>query len=751
MKNKTVKKIVSLALLTAMLATVLTVFSGCGSVRDMIKEVVGTKVVGTEAAKILLARERLDENTVGQKMAVFSTDRTPAKSGGNSGGFFSSFIPWAKIGSVYSGRMPVLLSKIATGAEVSDSKVVWSSFKQYSDLRDNYTQFIDPIDEMAAQTAEQIVDIKENVGITDKWIDIGNTRYMLIVDDNSETILEYYEPYDSISVSTRYTTEDAKNIYEMYSFMNYDDGTTGDIRNICIPGEYYEYAYRNSGGFYDYFIADNSRGYWIMNRFHIYEQSVFFDMSAVKGDIGYGASINATEEQGRLVTDGISAHVNMFLPNTDSDLFEISSWDNSYNITLFMSNVESGIASLSTSRSTVSEEDYNESGFVYLYGNGSPMTDTVDIHLSNGNTIKSGDGNGRVTYDNARVTYSPGYNGDTYVGRLTFNVDAENENDAMNIFYSYLDENGIKLRVKGETVNEAYNHCELLCENFDIMEWNGLRMNSLSNLRASEQHLIDDYAKYRGIYENAKNNETVSGIYTVARSTEFGKMELVAEGTSTYANGIISIDGLTAKATGNVLFEDGKEYTLKVGLALRDADGNISSVNTVSLQSDNEKAVSYNGDGIEMSQTAHYTVPKALSEGEYIVVVYFATADSGIRVTEMFPVAFFSAEEGTLESSAMDVTVKKSGANLFIDYGIKLFDKVEAELVKESYTYDEIESILLRGVLAKGYPSAGAVVENEAGEALSESGSYGSGTYRIKYLVNTSDGLAEAYMCCTLG
>ena len=276
-------------------------------------------------------------------------------------------------------------------------------------------------------------------------------------------------------------------------------------------------------------------------------------------------------------------------------------------------------------------------------------------------------------------------------------------------------------------------------------------MNSLSNLRASEQHLIDDYAKYRGIYENAKNNETVSGIYTVARSTEFGKMELVAEGTSTYANDIISIDGLTAKAKDNVLFEDGKEYTLKVGLALRDADGNISSVNTVSLQSDNEKVVSYSGDGIEMSQTAHYTVPTALSEGEYIVVVYFATADSGIRVTEMFPVAFFSAEEGTLESSAMDVTVKKSGANLFIDYGIKLFDKVEAELVKESYTYGEIESILLRGVLAKGYPSAGAVVENEAGEALSESESYGSGTYRIKYLVNTSDGLAEAYKCCTLG
>lgn len=743
MKNKTVKKIVSLILLTALLGTVLTVFSGCGLFTK--------KVIGTEAAKILLARERLDENTIGQKMAAFSTDNAPAEESSSSSGFFSSIFPWAKIGSVYSGRMPVLLSKIAAGAEVTDSSVTWSNFKQYSDLKDSYTQFIDPIDDMAAETAEQIVEIKENVGITDKWIDTSLAKYMLIVDDNSETIIEYYKPYESISISTRYTTEDAKNVYEMYSFMKYDDGTTGDIRNLCIPGEYYEYTYINSGGFTDYFIADNSRGYWIMNRFCIETDGAYFSMSAVKGDIGYGADIIAYESDGRLVTDGISSSVSMFLPNAESDLFEVNRWDKKYSITLFMSNVESGIDSLSTGRGTIWEEEYGGSGTVYLYGNGGEMSDTVDIHLSNGNTIRVGDGNSRVTYEDARVSYSPEYNGDTYIGRLTFNVEADSENEAMDALYSYLSENGIKLRVAGDTVNEAYNHCELLCENFDVMEWYGMRMNSRENLLAGEQLLIEDFEKYEKLYEEIKDNETVSGLYNVASSTEFGKMEITSDGTSTYADGIISIDGLTAKTKDSVLLEEGVAYTLKVGLALRDADGNISSVNTVSLKSDDEKVITYSGGVLEMSQTANYTVPTALTEGEYVVVVYFATAEDGIRVTEMFPVAFFSAEEGTLESAVMDITVKRADAKLFIDYEVKLSDRVEADLVKDSYTYEEIESVLLRGVLAKGYPSAGAAVQNNAGEALSENGSYGAGTYRLKYLVNTSEGLVEAYMYCTLG
>ena len=57
----------------------------------------------------------------------------------------------------------------------------------------------------------------------------------------------------------------------------------------------------------------------------------------------------------------------------------------------------------------------------------------------------------------------------------------------------------------------------------------------------------------------------------------------------------------------------------------------------------------------------------------------------------------------------------------------------------------------MRGILNKGYPMpGGAMVERENGEVLSSiSASYSPGTYRMKYLANTPEGMVEAYMYCT--
>ena len=745
MKLKSLKRIFSVILLITVLGTTLTVFSGCGLFTKKIK--------GTEAAKVLLARERLDADAIGQGLSVFSTSgNASAESSGNS--FFENLFPFSfgSIGPSPLSRYFSKLADVAPGATVSSDTVIWDNFKQASDIKTSYTQFTEPIDMAAADTAELIATIKEDVGVTDKWVDTMMAKYMLIVDESSETIIEYYKPYESISVSTRYTRDDAKCVYEMYSFMSYEDGTTGDIRNKCIPGEYYEYAYRNSGGFIDYFIADKSTGYWIMNRFQIREDlnEVIFDMSAVKDGIGFGTSVAPREqENGKLAVNPNTMLVSMFLPNEDNDLFEINSSFGRYEITLFMSNVESGIDSLSTSRGTVWEEEYGRSGMVYIYGNGGDMTDTVDIHLSNGNTLKVGDGNGKVKYSDARITYSPEYHYDTYIGRLTFTVEASSDDEALNSLYSFLAENGIKLRVTGQKVNESFELCKQLHDNFDVMNWYGHRFDSIDNLLAGEQLLIEDFARYRALYEEVKDNDTVSFMQKSAPSGDFGKMSITDIGKSSYANGVISIRGLSAKSDATSLLEDGVSYTLKVGLALRDSEGKISSVNAVSLQSDNQQVTEFDGGALELTQNADFTVPTAMSEGNYVVVIYFATADEGIRVTEMFPIAFFSAEEGKLDSDVMDVTVTRSGENLFIDYAVKLSETTVSDIVKSAYTYEDIEKVLIRGALAKGYPIGDAKVQTEGGGVLAEDGTYGAGTYRLKFLVNTSEGMVEAYMYCT--
>ena len=742
-KNK-IKRVISIVLMLAMLGTVVAVFSGCGLFTK--------KVVGTEAAKILLARERLNEELIGQKMNVFSTSSVEQSKDSSSNGFWSNLLPWMNVNaSVVGNRLP-LVAALAPGVTVSSDTVVWDTFKDASSLKVNYTQFIEPIDEATASTAELIATIKEDVGVTDKWVDTLTAKYMLIVDENSETIIEYYKPYESVSISTRYTTDDAKCVYEMYSFMSYDDGTTGDIREKCIPGEYYEYAYVNSGGFIDYFIADNSRGYWLMNRFDIQEDSIFFDMSSVKGNVGYGIDVSAGfDENGMIFADGYLSNVEIFSPNADRDLLRaIGTGEHGYEISVYMTNIADGIASLSADPDAYRYvEEYGHVGGVYLARIDYGCNGNVTVNLENGGHIKVGDGNGKVTYAGSRVDYNLFFGEETYTGELTFNVDADSVGEAYSLLTEYLSGKGVSIKADSNEISEAYSHAELLYTNFDVMEWNGYRMNSKSNLLEAEGRLLSDFEKYRALYEEVKDYDTVSGSYDVKRSVTFGKMSVTSKGTATYDDGIIRIDGLSASTEANEIFESGVLYSLKVGLARLDENGEYSSANTVTLHSETgegDAPVAYADGDMSYTLSGSFYVPEALSEGEYMVVVYFATEDGGIRVTELAPRAFYSAEDDFLNSEFMKVSVKKVGENLLVKYEISLTDTVVADYAKDSYTYDEIEKILLRGVLAKGYPASGAVVQNDKGEALSKDGSHGAGTYRLKYLVNTSAGLVEAYM-----
>ena len=65
------------------------------------------------------------------------------------------------------------------------------------------------------------------------------------------------------------------------------------------------------------------------------------------------------------------------------------------------------------------------------------------------------------------------------------------------------------------------------------------RMNSRSNLLEAEGMLLSDFEKYKTLYEEVKDYETVSGSYDVKSSVTFGKMSVTSKGTATYDDGII--------------------------------------------------------------------------------------------------------------------------------------------------------------------------------------------------------------------
>ena len=251
------------------------------------------------------------------------------------------------------------------------------------------------------------------------------------------------------------------------------------------------------------------------------------------------------------------------------------------------------------------------------------------------------------------------------------------------------------------------------------------------------------------IYESVKDNERISKSSKISANETLTAFEYASVGSTAYAKGCITVSDLALSVTDTSLLESGMEYAIRLGLVRRDADGNLIAMTAVPQSCDKLQAVSYDGGrALALTSSASFTLPAACSEGEYTVVAYIATADEGIRVTEMAPLAVYSAEEGKLESEVMDVTVRKNGDELTVSYDVKLSQWTECDSLKSSYTYEEIYKQLLRGALATGYPAENAVVQTENGQPLSPDQTYGVGVYRLKFLTPTAQGFVEAYMYC---
>lgn len=720
------KKVVALCLVAALLGAVAVVFSGCN--------LFANKVYGTEAAKILLARERLDADTAGKKVDIFDAILPTVLAADARGDTVQL--------SANSG-----LDALASHADVQPNgdTVEWTNFTVYSNLKDSYTQFTDDIDFRAEKFAAMIGKIKSEVGITERWIHSGGRRYMLIVEESREILIEREGELNNLNVGVRYTTDDAKNVYEMYSFWE-TETESGDVRLLCIPGERYEYMYQHSDGFEDYFIADRSCGFWQMNRFSFGEEHAQYSLSFVKDGLGYSSFfVLEYDDAGRLVPSDEGVNVEVFLPGEERDLFYASTAGNKTYFNVYMSNVQSGVASLGVYGGIDAlRYELNDKVTYCTLG----MAD-VRVNLTNGQALNPGDRTGAVTYVNSEVDYSPEYHGDCYYGYMSFEVDETDFDTAYALLLEYFKAKGIVLTADADLLSVAYEHADLLRENYDLTEWYGIQLNSYDALTEAEQLLAAEYAEKVALYERVKDYEALQGWYVVDGSVHFETLTVGANGAPIYANGVITVTDLAATVSGTGLMETGAAYHLQIGLARRDATGAISSVRTVALQANGTLQSSvYESGSLALQQTAQFIVPTALSEGEYIVVLYAAT-EEGIRVSEMVPVAFFSAEEGTLKSDLMDVIVKRSEDHLFVDYRIKLQEWTTTDLAQNAYTYADIERVLLHGVLTKGYPVADATVQTEGGSALAIDGQYGAGTYRIKFLIPVEGVMTEAYMYCT--
>ena len=710
------KKLISFILVLAMLASFTLVFGGCG-----------TPAQGTEAAKLLLARERMDENTIGAKIDLFSTP--------DSANVLRAEAPT----ELYSS----LTQLNATAEQKADFTWAANLFNKHSHSMVEFTQFMGAVESTAAGAAKAIGKMKKDVGITDMWVDFGifeEYDYMLSVHE-SEDIL-YVRGDNLFNVYKRYTNQDAKNVYELYGYITYNDGTHGEIRELFIPGERYEYMFIPSAenAACDYFIAENSRGYWMATRFSTVEDRAQFSPLIIKDGLGYGAHVEATRDGG---LDAIWYDV--FDPQSGRELLRINIGATYTTVSLYIPGIQSGFVSVGAVDEHIYEYDEGLLAAHYI----SEMT-TVKGTFPTGTGSTSG-----VTFDSGYVQYL-GYAGGyaaTYYGNLEFGYGYEEMPDLADMFsrfFSCFAEFGLTTYCDADKVLASISHASAMGEAFgSVFTWNGYYTDSIESIFLAEEVLLRDFAEHRAMYEAVKNNPYASGSRYLA-TNEFSRMDALVGGSATYRDGVITLDALGATLTDATYLEIGGKYVLRIGLTLTDENGNPVSVNTVPLSNGAQTGVTYDGTTLSVSLSGNFDLPKNLDSGKYAIVAYIATAEEGIRVTEMEKIAFLDIATGELASAAMDITVEKSGDFMFVVYAIKNTMRLTQTAEKDTYTHKEVSRLLNIAFLEKGYPQSGAVLEYENGTAVAEDATLEKGTYRMKGYLATEDGLAESYIYLTL-
>lgn len=722
------KKIISLILVVCILSATAVLFSGCGLFKKKIDS-------GTEAAKLLLANERLDTNLISSALDIgISSQNDMAKRDIGASDEDEIFWDGGKK-TVRAGE----LSRRAVGSGARFEEYTWSEFgENHSMSMTEFSQFIKSIEAEAEYVAEDIKEMKSKVGVVDKWVTslFTGERQMLRVFESADMLL--VEASDSLHVYYRYTNESAKNVYEMYSFMNYDDGTTGRIKTVLIPGERCEYAFRHSNGFDDYFVAENTRGYWTATRFAYqaeYQQAHFYPY-AIKDNLGFGSYNFISNE---LPNDSLTFSV--FDPISNRDLIDVTASESYYRFSVCFSAIESGFVSIS------GVPDYHDSESNVYLGN-----QPTKLVTSNGTYEPYKRVEGEFFFDGMDVSYD--YLDNVYYGALHFALDGGDTKsiyDAYDKFEDYLASIGLTLYCDLDTVAKSLELASLLSTSFvDTMEWNGYTLNSIDNVVSAIDVLLNGFDSARADYEKVKDYEEVNSRQKLSKDAKFASIELLLGGENIFDGNTVSISNISALTDDTALFEVGLEYVIKIGLSLIDENGNPLSVNTVPLAGGSGVGVTFDGAAITLSESGEYVIPKNLDSGKYSLVAYIATKDDGIRVSEMKKVGFVEIYEGKIESSAMQIESSANDGSLVIEYKIKNIQNIEMTSTKDSYSYKEIRRVIMTEVLAHGAPYTGAVLEYEDGTAVLEDSALGVGTYRVMCYLATSDGLAQSYIYLTV-
>lgn len=715
------KKILSLALVLVIITSLLV---GCKG---------GTlpkRTIGSDTAKLLLANERLNAQLLKTEGDIFEDGVEVMNNLAKIANY--------NLNLAYAGNVSPSVTKLSSikktstvlegnysgKVEINGDTFIWSRFEENNNSYDYFKNLTDNIVSTAEVGAELIDNVKKNVRVIEKWVDVGGIHYYLSVDENSETLYERDTVNNMLNICKRYKNEDGKDVYELYRKQEqYEE------RMTYIPGQRYELSTINDYGEHNenYFVADNSKGYWetyVVGAFPDHYNVSYFIM---KNDICYDATYDPQSESISLLKIMSADKATDILNFNDAEGLS------------FVDLKFSGFDGIKSVEAPSNSAEYNAAEGIASLPNG----ENSKVHLTNGMMLNYGDRfvDGKVSINAIHVSFSGAFG---YTGEIHLRIEGETYEERLEILRSFLNETGLKCRRNIDSVfsgiGRAYVELDSIIKYYT---WNGVSVTNEAGIGEAINKEKARFSKMEALYTAVKDTEVlnISDTELIELNIKFAPITESNFQGITLDAGKVSLGSISLTIEDTTLYVKDEPY--KVMFALANSKNGL-----VHFDMENTSSSKY-ADESKFTVTAsalEFTLP-ALSSGSYTLVAYIATSD-GIRASAYTPVTVSEILNMPVKIENISVSAAKGekGELVLICEQIENFT---VTLTTESRIgYAEFKTAVSKKAFEYGIPSD--IIELRTGDTYTAlTGSeieIQDGTYRIYYKTENGDNMTTGYV-----
>lgn len=715
------KKIISLALVLVIITSLLV---GCkdGTLPKMIS--------GSDTAKLLLANERLNAQLLKTEGDIFEdgvevmNNLAKLANYNLSLAYAGNVSPSVTKLSSIKKTSTVLEGKYSGKVEINGDTFIWSTFEENNNSYDYFKNLTDNIVSTAEVGAELIDNVKKNVRVIEKWVDVGGIHYYLSVDENSETLYERDTVNNMLNICKRYKNVYGKDVYELYRKQEqYEE------RMTYIPGQRYELSMINDYGEHneDYFVADNSKGYWetyVVGAFPDHYNVSYFIM---KNDICYDATYDPQSESIPLLK--------IMSADKATDILNFNDAEGVSFVDLKFSGFD-GIKSVEAPSNSA---EYNAAEGIASLPNG----ENSKVHLTNGTVLNYGDRfvDGKVSINAIHVSFSGTFG---YTGEMHLRIEGETYEERLEILRSFLNETGLKCRRNIDSVfsgiGRAYVELDSIIKYYT---WNGVSVTNEAGIGEAINKEKARFSKMEALYTAVKDTEVlnISDTELIELNIKFAPITESNFQGITLDAGKVSLGSISLTIEDTTLYVKDEPY--KVMFALADSKNGL-----VHFDMENTSSSKY-ADESKFTVTAsalEFTLP-ALSSGSYTLVAYIATSD-GIRASAYTPVTVSEILNMPVKIENVSVSAAKGEKGELVLTCEQIEDFTVTLTTESRIGYAEFKTALSEKAFEYGIPSD--IIELRTGDtytALTGSETeIQDGTYRICYKTENGDNMTTGYV-----